>query len=367
MMKNKAIVILVFIIIVISSGVFLISKSRTKTSHIEISKDSDIRIVPTMNDEIAQDTTWCGTFQLVWNDMIKEVVHQDVKFDEQLAMVDNLNKQDFNEESISEEYYYKKFGLKTLNLKKEIENGIKEKFNEKSAILDAIDWSDSALHQENSSIRRYIFYAMLKREFTYKEEFDKLENGDFAGIYKDVEYFGINDRTDRKTRNQVDVLYYNSEDDCAVCLNTIEGDEVILCKGLNGLTFNEIYEDITEKSNAYTGKKAFLETDYLKIPKISFDTKKEYTELQRKVFYSAEGEEVQIEKAIQSIQMELDEKGGKIKSEAVIDVTTNAAMLVEKEKPRYFNFDDKYVVFLKENGKDKPYFAATISDITKFQ
>lgn len=36
-------------------------------------------------------------------------------------MIANLNKMDFTTMMISEEYYYKKFGLKTISLKKEIE------------------------------------------------------------------------------------------------------------------------------------------------------------------------------------------------------------------------------------------------------
>jgi len=45
--------------------------------------------------------------------------------------------------------------------------------------------------------------------------------------YSDIEYFGIDETTDSMVYNQVDVLYYNSEDDFAVILNTKEGDQVL--------------------------------------------------------------------------------------------------------------------------------------------
>lgn len=57
-----------------------------------------------------------------------------------MKMVDNLNKKDFNTSMISEDYYYKKFGPKTLELKKEIEKSTKDKFNQSSDILDNFNW-----------------------------------------------------------------------------------------------------------------------------------------------------------------------------------------------------------------------------------
>ena len=43
-----------------------------------------------MNDTITADSSWCGTFQLVWNDMKNEVVKKDVIFNPQLDMVKNI-------------------------------------------------------------------------------------------------------------------------------------------------------------------------------------------------------------------------------------------------------------------------------------
>ena len=67
------------------------------------------------------------------------------------------------------------------------------------------------------------------------------------------------------------------------------------------------------------------------------------------------------------IQLELNEKGGSIKSEAGLDMQLASASIDSKEeKPRYFYLDDDYVLFLREKGKEKPYFAAKIHNISKF-
>lgn len=362
--KRNLIMIVSFLIVVIVLIYIWILKEK-KSQEANLHADSlqpqseEIEVVPTMDDQLQSDAVWCGTFQLVWNDMINELVKQDVKFENQPAMVDNLNKQDFNEKSISPKYYYKKFGPKSLKLKREIEKGIEKKFNEKSNVLDDIDWEDNI-------DERYIFYSMLKRDFTYKKEFSKLENGYFAEIYDDVKYFGIDCDTKSNVRAQVDVLYYDSEQDCAVILNTAEGDKVLLCKGKNGTTFNEIYQDVIQKSDAYTGDKLFGDEDILVVPEIDFNIKKEYTELENKKFYSIDNKEIEIAKAIQSLQLQMDQKGGTIKSEAVMDGMVMSAAPMQDDN-RYFCFDDEYTIFLVENGKEKPYFAAHISDITKFQ
>ena len=92
-------------------------------------------------------------------------------------MVTNLNKMDFNTSMISEEYYYKKYGFKTLSLKKEIEQGIKNKFNQTSDILDSFGWNQEDLTNNDD---RYFFYTMLYREFEYNNKFSVLKNDKFG-------------------------------------------------------------------------------------------------------------------------------------------------------------------------------------------
>ena len=94
------------------------------------------------------------------------------------------------------------------------------------------------------------------------------------------------------------------------------------------------------------------------------------TELQGKEFKTTDPiyNTAEIEKAIQTIKFSLDEKGGEIKSEAAIDVMLATALSPEKEdEPRYFYLDDTFAIFLREKGRDLPYFAGRIEDITKFQ
>ena len=61
----------------------------------------------------------------------------------------------------------------------------------------------------------------------------------------------------------------------------------------------------------------------------------------------------------------MDNTGVKLKSEAAMTAMMTA--LLPQNEPRYFYFDDTFVLFLKEKGKNKPYMALRVHDINNFQ
>ena len=48
-------------------------------------------------------------------------------------------------------------------------------------------------------------------------------------------------------------------------------------------------------------------------------------------------------------------------------MTSLGTSLIKKDEPREFVVDDVFTIFLIENGKELPYFAAKISDISQVQ
>lgn len=321
----------------------------------ELKETVGVDVVPTLSDKLSKDTSWCPTFQLIWNDFKNDIVKEDIKFDEKLDMLDNLNKEDFTLNDISDSYYFKIYGRKNLELKSKIENAIKEKFNQNSDILDKFDWSSDALDSGGDTIDRYFLYSMLYREFEFNKKFDS-----FTDKFKDkknVEYFGIAKSND-EIRSQIKVYYYNDENDFAVKLITKNNDEIIVIKNPKGETFDEIYKSVENKKEY-----EFNDTDNFMMPKIDFNVLREYTELENKEINTLDGTYT-IEKAIQSIMFSLDEKGGKVKSEAGMDVKYEASSMVIR---RNFYVNDTFTLFLKESNKEKPYFAVRVDDISKFQ
>ncbi len=363
----KKVLLVAITIIVIIFGVVIYrkidmkSKSETKeetegkSTSSEIANTEEITTALTLEDEITDNTIWCGTFQLIWNDLKNDLAKQDIVFNPQLKVVENLNKETFKTTDISDKYYYKKVGKTSAELKSEIERAIKEKFNEESDILNDFNWD-----KDDS----YFLYTMLKKEFQFNKEFEELEDGNF-GNFEDVKYFGIKRDTTGELKSQVEVLFYNSKDDFAIKLKTKQDDEVILYKNPTGKTFNEIYNNILEQGKNYNGEKTLQSDELLKVPNIKLKEKSEFTEIENKKFLFSNGDSYHIDKAIQTIEFELDKTGGRIKSEAGMMAKLDA--MITQEEKREFSLDNTFAIFLIEKNKNVPYFAGKISDITKFQ
>ena len=213
--------------------------------------------------------------------------------------------------------------------------------------------------------------ALIKQQNDHIAKLDakiaehNLENEKFKNS-KNIKYFGITKESLEELKNQVEIIYYNSDDDFAIQLLTKQEDEIILVKNPKGKTFSEIYTTTKIRESEYQGSKELQKGDTLKVPMITLKEKKEFESIENKPFMFANGKEYVIGKALQTINFELNSKGGKIKSEAGADVWKNEGSEKPKEE-RHFYLDDTFTIFLIEKGKEVPYFAAKIDDIEKFQ
>lgn len=370
-MENKKVNIALFIIlvIIIIAIIILVRKYNKQIAEKAqdivqntiapalASEDDNIKIVPTLDDKIKGNTMWCGTFQLIWNDLKNNIVKQDIEFSPQLDCVDNLNKSKFTKDMISEEDYYKNYGIISEELKNQIETDLMNKFGKTSEFINKFNWSN----EQNET--RYFLYSTLIKDLKFAMPFDDLETGDFAGKDTKTSYFGLKQNSNLEAREQVQVLYYNNEDDKAISIQTTTNDEIILCRTNTAKNFNQVIQKIdTEKKN-YKDSTTLKPEEILKIPEIRINSEKEFKDIENKEFKDINGEKLKIEKAIQTIQFELNKKGAKVTSEAGMSVTTNG---ITEEKIRDFSFDDEFVILIKEKDKDLPYFALNITNMNEF-
>ena len=290
-MENKKVNIALFIIlvIIIIAIIILVGKYNKQIAEKAqdivqntiapalASEDDNIKIVPTLDDKIKGNTMWCGTFQLIWNDLKNNIVKQDIEFSPQLDCVDNLNKSKFTKDMISEEDYYKNYGIISEELKNQIETDLMNKFGKTSEFINKFNWSN----EQNET--RYFLYSTLIKDLKFAMPFDDLETGDFAGKDTKTSYFGLKQNSNLEAREQVQVLYYNNEDDKAISIQTTTNDEIILCRTNTAKNFNQVIQKIdTEKKN-YKDSTTLKPEEILKIPEIRINSEKEFKDIEIKL------------------------------------------------------------------------------------
>lgn len=316
-------------------------------------KTETLALLPAMKYEsAAPNRIWVGTFQLVWNDLMDGIVKGPVEFKgKKSKLAEELNAQSFTKEMISENSYYTKYGETSPELRETIEKAIKEKFDETSDVLNSVDWTPGP--------NKYTAYAMLKKDFKFLTAFDKLKMERFGKNKEKVQYFGINKKSDKILDKTVHVMFYNSSKDFAVVIYTQTDDVLYLYRTKDDKTFDKLYSDMFIKRAQYEGNSDFTEKDELKIPNIDLYKEQSFDELCNR---EIKGTNMMLDKALETVEFKMDNEGVKLKSEAII-ATKMSAMLPEKNlKPRKFYFDDTFVIFLQEQGKDKPYFAMRVND-----
>lgn len=197
---------------------------------------------------------------------------------------------------------------------------------------------------------------MLKKEFNYLEKFSELPDDTFDNSEEKVKYFGIGVSTSKDASKNVEILFYNSNEDFAIKLKTKENEEIILYKttGIDK-SFEENYNDIQEFKSKYNGEKVLQKTDILKIPYIMVNGEINYDELCGRIIKETD---TYIKQALQTIEFNLNNIGGNVKSEAVITGTYGATQETRKE----FILNTDFILYLKEKSKDKPYFALKVNN-----
>lgn len=335
--------------------ILLISFTCVTYATIYVHHSKQATLTPAYTETIGDsnmNNLWVGTFQLVWNEFIEQRLKENVEFDDgDNNLANELNKKSFTKEMLNEKDYYIKVDKTTPKLKEEIKNDINKKFNiQTSSVLDSINF------EKEQKFESYTLYSALFKQFSFVKPFDKLKYAEpFANSQEKVQYFGINNASDESLSQNVEVLFYNNSNDFAVKLKTNEKEEVLLYRTEDSKPFNELYNQMLEKGLNYNGEKEFNKYDELKVPYISIDTLINYGELCGKIIKNTEG--LYIQNAIQTVKFSLNEKGGNLTSEAGL----KDMYLSISKNPRNFYFNDKFVLYLKEENKSQPYFALRVS------
>ena len=384
--KNKNIFLIISVILLTSIGLVCIflngykmektidgmttTTTKKTTARTTIKRDDDEEdetpvyrnglLVMSLEDKINKDAAWCGTFNIIWNDLKNDLVKGDVVWTTAPmdSLVKHLNKGTFTTKELDSKSYYKKVGHASKELKEEIEKAIYKKFKQKSDILDDFDW-DSV-----NPLTDYFLYAMLYKEFEYEKAFTKLGKYSFNGSDEKYEYFGINHTTSKEVFKNIKVIWYEDSDHFIAMIKTKGNDELLIYKGYTEDNFLDAYNRIITEEGKETAYEFGEEGDSFRMPFIKTDIKEEIKEVMNKEFLFSNGDSYSIDKALQTIKFELTNKGGKVKSEAGMIVAKNA--IGGEDNNIHLDVDKEFMLFIREKGSNLPYLALDVRDMSLF-
>jgi len=327
---SKVFIISIATIVILSGIVY--ATSVIYNNYIKNNTNHKVTMNPSYQSTLNENTInnlWIGTLDLAWKDLKEKLGMDKIEIEgENPQIVNDLNKSTFSKEMLDSNDY-------KINVERTVTNGYK------------ID-------------------ATLNKELNFLEIFDNFSNDynwTFGDSKESIKYFGINNASSEELNKNIEVLFYNKisnensfSNDMAIKLKTKEGDEIILYRTDDQKSFDEYYNDIQVKTNQYTGTKEFSKKDELRVPYIRINGMISYDELYDKEIKNSDG--LCIYDVIQNVNFSLNEKGCNLSSKATMVTEYLSASLETK----YCYFNDTFIVFMKEQNCDKPYFALKVDN-----
>lgn len=296
---------------------------------------------------------YCATFQLAWNELKNNIIHQNIELEGNPIDARLLNKQLFDKHEIDKNYYVARSGKLSQSLINSINSELQKKFGQSSP---------DTLQMPAESFRNiFLSYAYLSKNLHIPHKFNAID-GTIRFLLPDcsidVKSFGISsaDKTlSKELRKQVTVLYYNSDDDFAIRLQTTSTkDELILTKTNPSSTLSNTIDQL-EQNISNHHEASLNEDDGLSIPYLDFDIEHSYDQLTHRNLLNNGWREYYIEKALQNIKFQLDEGGATLVSTATIIMITGIP-------PRLFVFNKPFIILLRQKGSKHPYFAMWVAN-----
>jgi hypothetical protein len=326
----------------------------------DVSKLKDTQLTAHPDTPLAENKNvlWCGTLQLAWNKAI-DLVGEKLKFANQPPVVDLLNREDFTDADLAPGSYVAMADFERNNVEDEIRAALEKTFNG-AASPELIPPKPPHPGPDD-----FVAYAYLYKNLAFADPF--ADNDPLTFGAQQVANFGFTknlDRVPHVVTAQVSIYDYQSENDFIIKLKTKSpDDELILAKITPGPTLQETItrtlKRIAQNKPDYVNK----ETDQLAIPKLNFDLRGDFTELEGLILEPSPSAHVRtliLSKAQQLIRFQLNENGAILKSEATISMTLAIAM--EPPKPHLMIFDRPFLILMKQAKSDQPYFALWVGN-----
>jgi hypothetical protein len=271
-------------------------------------------------------------------------------------MVDALNRKSFDGGDLDNPSYVALAGYVRDGIKERISTAVSDHFHGQAH--PALPMGGAERPQD------MVAYAYLFKNLEFPTPYERGESP--AEFNRDsVVCFGMGPGYKlgrEKMAAQTLIRDYNSPDDFVIELQTKSaGDRLILAKIAPGNTLAQTVASIYRRAGAHPSPA--LPQDVLVIPKVNFDLTRSYTELTGlRVLPTASGmsTDLQITSAVQNTRFQMDERGVRLRSEAVMSFGCSAAPNPRPVHEMIFN--KSFLILLARANAPHPYFALWVSN-----
>lgn len=301
---------------------------------------------------------WCGTLQLAWNEAI-QLVGEKFHFVAQPPLVDLMNREDFTRSDLDTGSYVAVADFERNNVEDKIRTALEKTFHG-AASPELIPPKPPHPGPDD-----FVAYAYLYKNLSFPQPFE--DNDPLSFSKSKVQNFGfVKDKSQLPIDvfGQVAIYDYKSPDDFIIKLKTKSpDDELILAMVSPASTLQATMDSVLKRVTENKPVTANLD-DALAIPKLNFDLRRDFSELEGLVLQPGpvvHVKNLKMDTVEQLIRFQLNEKGAILKSEAEIATACGIAV---RSNPHIMIFDKPFLILMKRTNSNQPYFALWVGNAT---
>lgn len=333
-----------------------------------IGESTDLRqsvVVPTLDTPMPEgmNVMWCGTFQLAWNRLAKDILGQppDVKGAE--AVAQRLNQAQFVENDLPPGSYLALAGFAKDGIADVVQSKMTSVF-QKAVEIDPMDPGDILAYA----------YLEASAEFTvpFFDGSEALCFRDSSGKTVEVTSFGIEEKYEsshEELRDQVEVLYCHRREMGAelpeefvidLCRYSLP-NQIVVARIPRQATLSETLDEMESKVRQCARQpdaesdRSFGINDVLRVPNLNWEVRHRFAELEGsdKLLLNAGFSGYCIVKAIQTVRFRLDRSGATLASEAQVTCASG---------PVHYVFDCPFMIVMKKRDAERPFFVMWVDN-----
>lgn len=280
-----------------------------------------------LDDPIVSTSVWTPSPLIVWNELEKEYFKEKMDVVDDPSISNRLRRGDYSRDLCPDGVFDMQVCFRT---------------NEYS-VLPAMEVT-----------------ASVQLNCLYKQPFAPafVDFPDKSGGTKRVPAFGFYREENRQIRKQASILYFDDHDNFAVSLNTSTPSNLVVVA-----LMREKPHSLAEGVN-YIQKRmkqsypiSFGPRDELRIPEIRFSDKFNYDELEGKSVRIGSARQLRIIEASKVLDFSFTRFGIELDSQYTMRISIGAG-----SEAKQCIVNSPFLIFMKVEGKDNPYFAAWIDD-----